>query len=306
MTRRLCTKISRYLTSLAVVPLALACATTSGPGVTWEDRGGEASRANSADSTAAQSHGTKVSPADVAASVRSATECLQLAEANDKQSARTGWALLNACATRSDFTDLAAVLREPWLDRVKKSTATPRLLARVVAHRGGRVASDLERIQRKGIALKSIDQALAGKAAQAEQVLTRGDIREMNRTAGGWLLVVEETGYLSDVAVPAEPDEDEVDEVAEAAEAPGDGSGDDEVEQDESGVPEDELTLRKTGKRLLVKAAKLDPGVHEGPGWVLLLRFGGKQPCSDASDDGPRACVAAELEELIKIEDETP
>jgi hypothetical protein len=157
-------RLSLFLTWLIALAPALGCATASPPSRVVETPLTTAPIVSGPDPSAPASPRTFDATA-FAANKISALECVQGAAALRSQSTDVGWEALRACVDhgsfrRGNFTELGLVLSGTWDDDLEHRPEAPKLVARLIALRGGDVEGDLQSFHKVRLPAFALSSAL--------------------------------------------------------------------------------------------------------------------------------------------------
>jgi len=127
-------------------------------------------------------------------------ECEAAAREVFQVKADDAWTAMKICAKKKDFRLLSALLADPWVEVVKHKSDGIKVLARVIANRGGAVATDLDLVQQQKVPLFSLQSALAQPAVyKGQYVLVRAKVSDVKVGAGTPTLALAEFDYASTV-----------------------------------------------------------------------------------------------------------
>jgi hypothetical protein len=116
--------------------------------------------------------------------------------AKDRQ---RGWAVMEQCARRPDFTDLETLLSRPWIEDVVAFDAQVDLIASVIAARGGDVHNELRLLRRARVPVFSLRAAVAEpETYKGRLVLMRGAPRGGRNVGGARALEIAETKVMAE------------------------------------------------------------------------------------------------------------
>lgn len=245
-------------------------------------------------------------------------QCEQAAREFFRGKAEDAWSALKICAKNRDFHLLNQVLSDPWVDVIKeKSDAQKsdglRMLARIVANRGGSVNADLSLVQQQKIPLFSLGAALAQPSVyKGQKLIVRAKIGEIRSgNSGPPTLAMAEydlgsSGY--DVAVGAKSTTTyqggSSSSSASAGQASGSytstkyGSGSASVQGSSQSVSQSqssgsvssqktvtayENVAQATGREAMGRLSKPDPFLAPNKEFIFFVTFDGVRK----SDDGP-------------------
>lgn len=287
--------------ALLAVLLGSACATEplrlvgTGPTRLWEDHELEAPAAPSAPISRDEAAG-------IALAHDSAHGCELTARALRQRDRERSRAVMEQCWQRPDFTDLEILLAPPWLDELRAHPDAARLIAQVIAARGGDVEHDLRLVRRARLPLSSLRGALAEPGSfRGRYVLMLGTPQENRDGRATGSVELAETRIMA-----------ESEWVSEGAHSASLLVRSDEDAQGGAAASQRRETLRhREGRRVevlhnvsvetgRVVMAELgdDPFLEAGTDYVLLLRFDGVREAVSGSvvEEVPVATVVASFE----------
>ncbi len=167
-----------------VLGLAAGCATPEAPRlvgesptVVWEDAAPEPPRARTPPMTVDEAR-------SVALAHDAAHTCEITARALRAKDKQRGWAVMQQCVLRPDYTDLETLLAPPWLEDMKKSPHYAELVGHVMAVRGGDVEHDLRLCRRAKLPLFSLKAALTEPDEYAGKLVVMRGSPKSGRTVG--------------------------------------------------------------------------------------------------------------------------
>ncbi len=191
----------------------------------------------------------------------------------------TAWAYLKACVAKGDFTLLRTLLDE-WAEPLRTKPESPKVVAHVIAARGGTVRSELRALQGKGLQIFDLASAM----------------KQPKSFAGRSVLFVAKVDEIKVVKGRAEVTLLEMVSVSEAADASvGKHGGGRAVsgatsyvgrQADTVDVPVTH-TFEPSGEVILVKLKEPDPYLAAERSFLFLARFEGSRVPDDTDDDDP-------------------
>ncbi|MBI1945251.1 MAG: hypothetical protein HYS27_06120 [Deltaproteobacteria bacterium] len=237
----------------------------------------------------------------IAAAHDAAHTCELTARALRGHDRARGWAVLQHCIERPDFTDLEALTSAPWLEDVAASPDAARLLAHVIAARGGDVHHDLRLVRRARIPVFSLQAAIADpESYQGRYLLLLGTPKAGHQHGGMRAVEIVETRIMAESEwVAAGPRT-----TTQTATSMRRDDGNHAVPLNEdyrrSEGPRVEVLHNvsvETGRGILVDVGD-DPFLEVGTDYVLLLRFDGTRDAVNGSvlEERPVATVVAYFE----------
>lgn len=127
---------------------------------------------------------------EFAARLRDDLECERVVTEMAKRSEKVAWALLETCVKQDKFRNLRLLLEERWRRRLEQEKPWDRyrLLAHVLAIRGGDFSSDLPILRGAGVTLLDLAGAMKAKKTE-EPVVFRGLVRARRLEPDGRVLL---------------------------------------------------------------------------------------------------------------------
>lgn len=288
--------------SRLLVPCALllvACVETprlvgTGPTVLWEG----AHESAPAPATAPLSLDEARTIADAH---EAAHACVLTARALRQHDHARAWAVMEQCVLRPDFTDLESLVSAPWLEHLRAHPEATRLVAQVIAARGGDVQHDLRVVRRARIPLFSLTAAVADpESYRGRHVLVHGEPRDSRSIDGTRALEIAETRIMAEsewVALGSRT-------ATLTATALRRGDGDEPTPLREEHRRSEGQRVEvlhnvsvETGRTLLVDASS-DPFLEVGTDYVVLVRLDGVREAVEGSvvEERPVGTVLASFE----------
>ena len=217
--------------------------------------------------------------------------CEQTARAMARKDPPRGFAVMEQCIRRNDYSDLEGLIEGPWADRVAASPDAALLLAHVMAVRGGDVENDLRLLRRRKMPVYSLQAALAEpESYKGRAVILRGTAREGRNHGGGRSFRLVETKVMAEshwVTAPGSTRTDVRDDGEVAAPAGvdvrrgtvqrGGRSQTDKVEVEQNVSVE-------TGRALRARVDGDELSFEPATDYVVVLRFEGEREHTD--EDG--------------------
>lgn len=271
---------------LALLPLALACATAQQPVPPAPTR---------LSAVATPSFDAR----GFAAVQTTPNECEESARILQRTSRDDAWSALRACVERSRwphgaFTRLQTLIGGAWDEELKTRPDAPALVARVIAARGGDVAGDLPLAQRSRVPLFSLRAALEQPDLyKGRQVLLRGSLAELRAEGGRTTALLRESALRSatreyETGPKSRTEHEETItgaggvRTARYGEFGGQGAANRSARTDRSTLArryENEKVL--TGRQALGRLAQADPFLEPDREFVFLARFDGVRAADD-------------------------
>jgi hypothetical protein len=208
----------------------------------------------------------------------------RMLRSKDKQ---RGWAVMQQCVLRPDYTDLETLLSPPWVNDLKEQADYGSLVGHVIAVRGGDVQNDLRLCRRARLPLFSLKAALAEPDEyKGKLVVMRGAPQSGRTVAGTRALDIAETKVMAEGGfVPVGPRTTtttrfETQDRANNSHKP---DRQEDTEHNE-GIRVEVLhnVSVETGLEVLAQVSTDAPFLESGTDYVLVLRFDG----IDESVDG--------------------
>jgi hypothetical protein len=257
-----------------------ACATTpmvvgAEPTTLWRDDEPQAAAVEKAPFSEAEAR-------KFARSHDAAFNCEQSARSMMKKQPTRGWALMRQCILRNDFTDLELLVESGWSDYVLADPDSARLLAHVIAVRGGDVDNDLRILRRRKLPVYSLQAALAEPGSyRGRHVLVRANARDPRLVEGARAMLLVETVVMaeSEWVTPTGKSRLTTRTRGERANAAGIDVRRGEVDQAQRDESEKVEILHdvsvETGREVLVRLPGEDPSLEPATDYIVLLRFEG-------------------------------
>ncbi len=124
----------------------------------------------------------KLDPRTFAARFRRPSFCEQAARALRPVSRDKAWEALAACADKGNFTLLDRLVAQPWLEDLQTRPDAPKLIAQVIAARGGDEAADGAILRDHEVPICALEQAVKQPAVFRGRLVVLGasigDVRE--------------------------------------------------------------------------------------------------------------------------------
>jgi hypothetical protein len=241
-------------------------------------------------------------------------ECEKSARNLHQFNADQGWAALGACIQRSrwprgEFTQLELLTAGSWDQDLQTRADAPRLVAKVVALRGGDVEGDLPLLQRSRVPMFTLAAALRQPDVyKGRWVLLRGALSEVRQEGAKTALVMRETSlratarevqvgsisrYESSSKGGAQGEFSSTTKSSSTGKTDYRASGSGQYAS--SGRSEHSTVKQKfenerveTGRRAVGKMAQADPFLEPEKDFLFLARFDGVSP---SHDDQPVALL---------------
>jgi hypothetical protein len=214
-----------------------------------------------------------------------------------------GWAVMEQCVSRPDFTDLELLLSVPWVDELRAHHDHAALVAQVIAARGGDVMSDLRLVRRAKLPVFSLKAAVnEPDSYKGKLVLMRGNARSGRTVNGARALDLAETRVMAEsewVAVGTRTQSDTTTEQRDFANNNVRRGLNERFGRTEGGKVEILHNVSvETGLELMASVQGDQAFLESGTEYVLLLRFDGTREVVDGSvtDEKPMATVIGYFE----------
>ena len=229
----------------------------------------------------------------------SPSECETGARRLHETSADNGWDGLKACIERSrwprgEFTLLERLTGGFWDEDLQKRPDAPRILARVIALRGGDIEGDIPAIQKTRAPLFTLAAAMRQpEVYKGRYVVVRGALDDVKMDAG------KATALMSETSLRATAREVDVG-TRYRSEYSSSGSGQADVKttrygdtsasgsyshagRSESGAVKTrfENERKPTGRQVLGRLPQADPFLEPGKDFVFLARFDGMRAAAE-------------------------
>jgi hypothetical protein len=228
--------------------------------------------------------GPPVRPEEYAARYQTGDRCEREARRLLALSRDDAWTALKSCVEGTRFTQLASLLGEAWIPELQSRPEGPRLIAQVVAQRGGSVEGEFKLLHERKVPIFALASAMAQPDAfQGRYVLLRAQVADV-RTDGGrptfWLVEQRLGSELSEHQGPSSPP----DEFSPGPSRPRGGRGGGAQRSFSSGTRYDNIS-NETGREALGRMARTDPFFAPGREFIVLARFDGMRATSGGDDD---------------------
>jgi hypothetical protein len=250
-----------------------------------------------------------VHPEEKAFGARYATpsQCEAAARALQASSRDSAWAALKSCVDRTHFTLLGALLSDAWAEDLRVRPDAARIIAHVVALRGGSVPGELSLLHEHKVPIFGLSDAIAQPDIyKGRYLLLRAqvaDVRSDEDKPTVWL--VEQTmGSVvreQPVGVTTRRESVKVRSGALGGDVGSFGRANlggqlttRESEQTASSVSRYDNFSDETGREALGRLASADPFFAPGKDFVVLARFDGLRTTSggdDEDEDAPKLPV---------------
>jgi hypothetical protein len=241
-------------------------------------------------------------------------ECEKAARNLHQFNADQGWAALGACIQRSrwprgEFTQLELLTAGSWDQELQTRADAPRLVAKVVALRGGDVEGDIPLLQKSRVPMFTLAAALRQpEVYKGRWVLLRGALSEVRQEGARTAVVMRETSLR---ATAHEVQSGPISRYESSSHAAGQGeyanstksSSGARTDYRSSGNGQYSSSRRseystvkqkfenervETGRRAVGKLPQADPFLEPEKDFLFLARFDGVSP---AQDDQPVALL---------------
>ena len=238
-------------------------------------------------------------PKNFAAAQLSPLECEKAARQIHDANADRGWAALGACIERArwprgEFTQLELLTRGYWDQDLQTRADAPRLIAKVVALRGGDVEGDIPLVQKSRVPLFTLAAALRQPDVyKGRWVLVRGALNEIRQEGPRAALMLRETSLRAtarevQVGTVSRVDRSGTTTVRAEAQSTRYGNARASGQLSSSGRTEYSTVNQKfenerveTGRRAVGKLAQADPFLEPEKDFLFLARFDGVSPAQD-------------------------
>jgi len=215
------------------------------------------------------------------------------------------WQGLAACIERSrwprgEFTQLELLTRGAWDQDLQTRPDAPRLIAQIIAHRGGDVDGDIALSQKSRVPLFTLAAALRQPDVyKGRWVLVRGALSEMKQDGGKAAALVKETSLRAtsrevQVGNISRTETSNSTNISAQAQTTRFGNARGSARYDSSGRTESSTVKQKfenehveTGRVALGKLPQADPFLEPDKDFVFIGRFDGVRP----GDDGQPVAV---------------
>jgi hypothetical protein len=231
-------------------------------------------------------------------------ECEAAARDLLSTSREQGWAVLRACVDRGNFTALRRLLSEQWLAELQVRKDAPLLIARVIAARGGSIATDLRVLQDNRVPVFSLAAAMAQpEVYKGKYVVFRASPSQVRMDKGAPTVRLAEMSLGSegsDVAVGHKNVRQGSSYASGRASYNTSRFGSGSIQGSRSGRTESASfktetrysnIASETGREAFGKLAEADPFLEPGKEFVMLGRFDGVRSTSAAESSKETVAV---------------
>ncbi|HEX8539711.1 MAG TPA: hypothetical protein VF664_19775 [Cystobacter sp.] len=235
------------------------------------------------------------------------SQCEAAARALQASSRDSAWAALKSCVERTHFTLLNALLSDAWAEDLRVRPDAARIIAHVVALRGGSVPGELSLLHEHKVPIFGLSDAIAQPDIyKGRYLLLRAqvaDVRSDEDKPTVWL-VEQSVGSVvreQPVGVTTRRDSVKVRSGALGGDVGTFGRANvggqlttRESEQTASSVSRYDNLSDETGREALGRLASADPFFAPGKDFVVLARFDGLRTTSsgeDEDEDAPKLPV---------------
>jgi hypothetical protein len=275
-------------TRLAFCLLALSCATAQ-PAVAPQAQTPLLTPRREPIFDAKEFAAAQITPVDCEAAAR------HLRDTNPDQA----WQGLVACIERArwprgEFTQLELLTRGPWDQDLQTRPEAPRLIARVIAHRGGDVEGDIPLAQKSRVPIFSLAAALRQPDVyKGRWVLVRALLTEMKQEGGKAAAMVKETSLRAtsrevQVGNISRSESSTSSSVSAQAQTTRYGNARGSAQYSSTGRFETSTVKQKfenehveTGRQALGKLPQADPFLEPDKDFIFFARFDGVRPGED-------------------------
>lgn len=282
----------RPLAALVLGALVGGCATPSAPGP---------SAGKEAWSSSAPTAPRRFDPNAFAAQFIRPADCEHAARDLQATSREAAWAGLKACINKGNFLTLRLLANPAWAHDLQTRPEAPELLTRMIAARGGAIASDLELLHELQVPLFTLNDGVSEPDLyKGRYVLFRAKVGEM-RSDGSTF-----TAKLDETALKSEPFDYQVGLAHRTSTetrvggnirghvgpfSGGSVGGNVSVSNDKvsmhTGRKYDNVVV-ETGREALVRMPEANPFLEPGKEFIVLARFDGvRATSSNAEEDEP-------------------
>jgi hypothetical protein len=245
-------------------------------------------------------------PRQFAAGQLTPAECESAARRLRESSPDQAWEGLKACVERSrwprgEFTHLERITSGVWDQDLQTRPDAPRLIARIIALRGGDVEGDLSMAQKSRVPLFTLAAALRQPDVyKGRWVLLRGALSEIKQESGKSAAMVHETSLRAtsrdvDVGPRRRTDRESNTNVRADVKTSHYGNASGTANMRSNDRSESSTVGRKyenerveTGRQAVGKLPQADPFLEPDKDFVFLGRFDGVRP---GEDDKPVAVL---------------
>jgi hypothetical protein len=182
-----------------------------------------------------------------------------------------GWALLRACITRRDFTDIRIVLNGAWDEDLRTRTDAAAMLTKLVAMRGGEPVGDVALMQEHQIPVFTLAAAIAQpETYKGRLILFRAQVSEIRNSGGKPTVALDETCHGSTSEYTGVGGRASINTSGHSRGGAYDSKT--TFQHEEKRMTDEE---NETGREALGKLSKLDPFLVPDKPFIFLARFDG-------------------------------
>jgi hypothetical protein len=287
---------------VALVPVVAGCATVEAPrivgpepAVVWEDAGPSQASSEPAPITVDEAR-------SIALAHDAAHSCETTARQVASKDKARGWAIMQECVQRPDFSDLETLLASPWIDEVRASPEAAAMVAHVMAVRGGDVENDLRLVRRAKMPLFSLKAAIADPDSYAGRLIVmRGSPASGRTVNGARALEINETKVMAESAWvssgPRLSSSTSTDQIDNSGNNMRPGLRERFNRSEGAKVEVERNVPVETGLSILAQVNG-EPFLEPGSDYVLVLRFDGTRETitGTVTEDQPVATVVGYFE----------
>jgi hypothetical protein len=211
----------------------------------------------------------------IAQSQLSPGDCESVARSLRTRSPDEGWAVLNACADRrrwprGGFTQLEALTNGNWDAELQNRPDAPRLIAKVIANRGGDVDGDIPLIQGTRVPLFTLASAVKQpRTYKGRWIMIRGAASQQDDQVGSATIMIKETSLRAGVTH----------DVRSGDLLSGSGRYGGDLQTLHAKTNNDHM---ETGLVVVGKLPEADPFIEPGKDFIFYGRFDGIRPGTEA------------------------
>ncbi len=225
----------------------------------------------------------RVAPEAYASSFPSSVRCEREARRLQSASRDEAWAALTSCVEGTRFIELDSLLSDAWIRELLVRPEGARLVAQVVAQRGGNVEGELRLLHARKVPIFGLPAAISQPDTyKGRYVLLRAQVADV-RTEGEkptFWLVEKRLGSEEGGASPR------LTEVSSRRSGWWSGSGSSSEQEPGSATGQRfDNVSSETGREALGRLAQPDPFFVSGKDFLVLARFDGMRATSGGGDD---------------------
>lgn len=226
--------------------------------------------------------------------------CEEAARRLQRSSRGKAWEVLKACVAKGKFTVLSRLVDGAWTEDLRTRPEASKLIARVIAARGGDVTGDLGQMRQQRIPLFPLGPAMSHPDLyKGRLVLLRGEVRDVKLASGKATARLAEFAIGNSETYVAEGNRSARRSAGSASYGNSDGYS---SSREGSSVTvwqrERRLTSNvpvETGLELVARMGEIDPFFEPGRQFVVLARFDGvrEEDTEELEEQGTKVALVS-------------